>query len=30
MNLEKENMEWKYVNSKDVGSLGLTSGVRKV
>ncbi|KAL1826212.1 hypothetical protein ACET3Z_012990 [Daucus carota] len=30
VNLEKENMEWKYVNSKDVGSLGLTSGVRKV
>ncbi|WOH15245.1 hypothetical protein DCAR_0934782 [Daucus carota subsp. sativus] len=29
VNLEKENMEKKYVNSKDVASLGLTSGVRK-
>nr|XP_017225383.1 PREDICTED: beta-glucosidase 4-like [Daucus carota subsp. sativus] len=30
VNLEKENMEKKYVNSKDVASLGLTSGVRKM
>uniref|UniRef100_A0A175YH11 Uncharacterized protein n=1 Tax=Daucus carota subsp. sativus TaxID=79200 RepID=A0A175YH11_DAUCS len=30
VNLEKENMEKKYVNSKDVASLGLTSGVRKL
>ncbi|KAL8087638.1 hypothetical protein AgCh_037693 [Apium graveolens] len=27
--LDKENNGWKYVNSKDIASLGLTSGVRK-
>lgn len=30
MKLDKENNGWKYVNSKDIASLGLTSGVRKV
>lgn len=30
MKLDKENMGWKFVNSKDITSLGLTSGVRKV
>lgn len=28
--LDKENNGWKYVDSKDIASLGLTSGVRKV
>ncbi|CAN4115789.1 unnamed protein product [Withania somnifera] len=27
---DKENMTWKYVDSKNLGSMGLTSGVRKV
>lgn len=27
---DKESITWKYVNSKNLGSMGLTSGVRKV
>ncbi|XP_059305098.1 adenine DNA glycosylase [Lycium ferocissimum] len=28
--LDKESITWKYVDSKNLGSMGLTSGVRKV